>query len=117
MLRHGVGNGRLGPWAGQDPQPPAAEPDPGAARLVSYGRLKLNPCKTTARARHTPRSPLRYPGAGHAFWFQDAARFLPAVARFCAQHRSRQVNAIVDLWHGIVLEADTPAPRRKNQND
>jgi pimeloyl-ACP methyl ester carboxylesterase len=25
---------------------------------------------------------LLYPDAGHAFWFQDAARFVPAAERF-----------------------------------
>jgi hypothetical protein len=34
------------------------------------------------RRRSQIRLLLLYPDAGHAFWFQDAARFLPAVERF-----------------------------------
>jgi pimeloyl-ACP methyl ester carboxylesterase len=56
-----------------------------ARTLVADGTLdKLNPVQNDQLlARGIPRAHLLlYPDAGHAFWFQDAARFLPAVERF-----------------------------------
>ena len=39
--------------------------------------------KSIVRSRGVPGSTLiLYPGAGHAFLFQDSASFLPAVKRF-----------------------------------
>jgi pimeloyl-ACP methyl ester carboxylesterase len=56
-----------------------------ARTLVADGTLdQLNPVQNDQLlARGIPRAHLLlYPDAGHAFWFQDAARFLPAVERF-----------------------------------
>lgn len=56
-----------------------------APTLVADGTLdQLNPVRNDQLlARGIPRAQLRlYPDAGHAFWFQDAARFVPTVERF-----------------------------------
>jgi pimeloyl-ACP methyl ester carboxylesterase len=56
-----------------------------ARTLVADGTLdQLNPVQNDQLlARGIPRAHLLlYPDAGHAFWFQDAAQFLPAVERF-----------------------------------